>query len=262
MQLFHAAILGIVQGLTEFIPVSSSGHLILAEKYLGFSQSSLTFDVALHVGTLTALLIVFYRDFLDLGLSLFKRSEKTKLAWFLAMATIPAVVVGVLLESKVETIFRSETLVAINLIVVAFVLLAADTMGKLAYDMKDMTAGRAVGIGLAQALAIIPGVSRSGITISAGLFEGFDRVAATRFSFLLSAPIIAGAILKVLAGGHVVQDVAANSSVFLVGVLASLVSGYLAIRFLLKYLAKHGLAVFAYYRIGLGIVILLLGVMA
>lgn len=260
MLVLQALILGIIQGLTEFIPVSSSGHLILAERYLNFTKGGLTFDVALHIGTLAALLLVFYKDFFDLGLALFKRNEKTKLAWLLILATIPAVIAGVLLESKAESVFRSETLVAINLIVVAFVLLAADNIGKLTLGLKDMTGGKALGIGLAQALAIIPGVSRSGITISAGLFEGLDRVSATRFSFLMSAPIITGAILKVLAGGHVVQDVAANAGIFAVGVMASAVSGYLAIRFLLKYLAKHGLAVFAYYRIALGGIILLLGI--
>jgi undecaprenyl-diphosphatase len=259
MQLLQALILGIVQGLTEFIPVSSSGHLILVEKWLGFAHSGLTFDVALHIGTLGALLLFFRKDFLELGMALFKPSEKTKLARLLILATIPAVVVGSLLQSKAEAAFRSEQLVAINLIVVAFVMLAADRWGSRKHDLGKVTAGRALSVGFAQALAVVPGVSRSGITISAGLLQGFDRTAATRFSFLLSAPIIAGAILKVLAGGHVVQDVAANAGVFIVGVLASLISGYLAIKFLLSYLKDHGLGAFALYRIVLGVLILMVG---
>lgn len=258
MQIIQAIILGIVQGLTEFIPVSSSGHLILMNSWLGFEGASLSFDVALHIGTLAALLWYFGHDFWRMGKSLLaKRGEK--LAWYILLGTIPAVAAGYLLESLAESVFRSNSLVAFNLIWVALVMLAAEKVARHSYNLNNLGAGQALGVGLAQALAIVPGVSRSGSTITAGLLLGFDRLSATRFSFLLSAPVIAGAVLKTLMKGSTLSQISAEPALFIAGITASAISGYLAIRFLLKYLSKHSLAVFAYYRIAMGILILTVG---
>lgn len=260
MSIIDALILGIVQGLTEFIPVSSSGHLVLFHEWLGVAENGLAFDVALHFGTLLALLIYFHKDILSLVKALFVRSAQTRLAWLLAVATIPAVIGGVLLEDLAESTFRSTTLVAVNLIVVALLMLAAERYAagqKTRTKLVDTKPKQALSVGVAQALAIIPGVSRSGATITTGIFMGFDRVSATRFSFLLGIPIMVGAITKVMLDGGL-QTVQNELSLFAVGVFTAFVSGLVAITFLLKYLAKHTLNVFAYYRIGLGLVVLLL----
>jgi undecaprenyl-diphosphatase len=259
MQILQALILGVVQGLTEFIPVSSSGHLILVGHLLNFQYSGLGFDTALDIGTLAALLLFFRRDIVALVRGLFQKTEMTPISWFMVVATIPAVIAGVLLQSAAETVFRSSQLVALNLIVVALVMLAADRMGKRNLHLKDMTWGKSTAIGLAQALALVPGVSRSGITISAGLFAGFDRITATRFSFLLSAPVIGGATAKVVLTPSNFHELTAQPLLYAVGIISAFISGYLAIRFMLSYLNRHGLAAFAYYRIVVGVLILAIG---
>lgn len=259
MQLLQAFILGLVQGLTEFIPVSSSGHLILFDHWLGF-KGGLTFDIALNIGTLIALYLFFWRDFYQLITGIFRPGKDRRLALLIILGTIPAVIAGVFLESYAETAFRSVRLVAINLMIVAVLMLVVDKFAKRNLTIDDATPKKALLVGLAQAIALVPGVSRSGITIVAGLSAGFDRVAATRFSFLLSGPIILGATLKVLADGESLSQVAMQPALFIVGIVASFISGYFAIGFLLKYLARRGLAVFAYYRLALGAIILLTGV--
>jgi undecaprenyl-diphosphatase len=259
LQVLQALILGITQGLTEFIPVSSSGHLIIVGHLLNFQYSGLGFDTALDVGTLAALLVFFRHDILQLLEGLVRKTPMTKLAWLMVAATIPAVIAGVLLQHAAETTFRSTQLVAINLIWVAFLMLAADRWGKCKLKLEQLDAPRAVGIGAAQALALVPGVSRSGITISAGLFAGLDRVAATRFSFLLSAPIIAGATAKVILKPSNFEQLTAEPLLYAVGILGAFISGYLAIRFMLNYLNRHGLAIFAYYRIAVGVLLLVVG---
>lgn len=259
MSIIEAIILGLAQGLTEFIPVSSSGHLVLLHEAMGIAEKGLAFDVALHVGTLLALIIFFYRDIWQLVLGLLGKNNLKKLAWLLALATIPAVIAGVLLESAAESAFRSIRLVSVNLLAVALVMLLAEWFAK-RYSKKtrleNVTTAQAVTIGLAQAAAIVPGVSRSGSTITTGLFLGMDRVAATRFSFLLGIPITAGAIGKVLISERSVNLIQSESSLFVVGILTAFVSGMFAIGFLLKYLAKHTLAIFAYYRIVLAVFVL------
>lgn len=259
MQVFLALLIGIIQGLTEFIPVSSSGHLILADQWLNFEYGGLAFDIALNIGTLAALYIFFRRDIHDLMVGLVRKTEHSRLSWLIALACIPAVVAGVMLESAAESTFRSDQLVAFNLIVVAFVMLAADRLGKKNLTMKDIGIGRALGIGFAQALALVPGVSRSGITISAGFLAGLDGKTATRFSFLLSGPIIAGATGKVLLKPENLNQMTSEPAIYGAGILGAFASGYLAIRFMLRYLANHGLAIFAYYRIVLGVLILIVG---
>lgn len=260
MNPLQAVVLGLVQGLTEFIPVSSSGHLVLLHEWLGVTANGLAFDVALHFGTLMALLIYFHKDLFQLAKSIFVKSEQTRLAWLLAAATIPAVIGGILLEDLAESTFRSSTLVAINLILVAFLMIGAESYAKRQKNktkLTDTSPKQAVSIGVAQAAAIIPGVSRSGATITTGIFMGLDRVSATRFSFLLGVPIMFGAIAKVMLDGGL-QQVQSETGIFAIGVFSAFVSGLFAIRFMLKYLAKHSLHIFAYYRIGLGVVVLIL----
>ncbi|MBW3538510.1 undecaprenyl-diphosphate phosphatase [Candidatus Parcubacteria bacterium] len=259
MQIIQAIILGVVQGLTEFIPVSSSGHLILFNDWLGFENAGLAFDLALHLGTLAALLLVLGRDFWDLAAGVWQRRPgDVQLGLLLALATVPAVIAGVVLQSAAETAFRSSTLVAVNLIAVAIAMLVVDRAARLDTTIKRLRPAGALGIGAAQALALVPGVSRSGATITAGLAAGLDRVSATRFSFMLSAPVIAGAIAKVLLGPGS-GDALAAPALFAVGIAASFASGYVAIKFLLRYLSTHGLALFAYYRIALGLAVLIIG---
>ena len=254
MQIIQAIILGIIQGLTEFIPVSSSGHLILFEEWLGF-EGSLTFDLALHVGTLLALVIYFRGDIAGLAKGIL-RPRENKISWLIVMATIPAVIAGVLLESTVASAFRSPRLVAFNLILVAMVMLVVDRVAEKRSELNTISVQHAAGMGLAQVLALVPGVSRSGSTITAGLATGLTYSAATRFSFLMSVPVIAGAIVKVLLKDGL-QQVASQPLISVVGITAAAVSGYLAIRFMLSFLTRFGLAPFAYYRIALGALVLL-----
>lgn len=260
MSIIQAVILGLIQGLTEFIPISSSGHLVLAHHALGIVEAGLAFDVALHLGTLIALLLYFWRDILNYLPALFKKSDNTKLARLLVAATIPAAIAGFLLESRAESQFRSVRLVSFTMLLWGAVMLLAEYVyrqQKKHTDLQDVSTTQALTMGFAQALAIVPGVSRSGSTITAGLFMGLDRVAATRFSFLLGIPITAGAVLKVFTEGGVIQQFQAEQSAVLVGVITALLSGLFAIRFMLNYLSRHGLHLFAYYRLALGAVLLL-----
>lgn len=259
MGIIEAIILGLVQGLTEFIPVSSSGHLVLSHEVFGTGGDSLAFDVALHLGTLFALLVVFYNDLIKLLKGMFTDPAQKKLATLLIIGTIPAAIAGYFLESAAETTFRSPLIVALSLITVALAMLTAEHLAK-RQKIRTMLEGigkkQALGVGIAQAVAIIPGVSRSGSTITAGLFLGLDRVAAMRFSFLLAIPIIAGAVLKVATSGDTLSTVSDESGIFIAGMISAFISGVFAIRFLLKYLASHTLNIFAYYRIALGLIVL------
>lgn len=259
MTLLQTILLGIIQGITEFVPVSSSGHLVIAQDLLN-ANTTLIFDVALHAGTLMALLLFFYKDFLQIIRGLFVKTDYSKTARLLIVATVPAALFGFLLESYAESIFRSSLLVAFNLIVVAFVMLLIEKFyiaKKTHNNFNDITLKQSIIVGSAQVLALFPGVSRSGSTILAGMASGMKRVAALRFSFLLSAPIIAGALIKtmVLDGG--LSEVANQPALFITGIVTAFVSGLFAIRFLLRYLSNHSLAVFAYYRIVVGIAVIL-----
>lgn len=265
MTVIQAAILGLVQGLTEFIPVSSSGHLILFHQLLGVNetvQAGFLFDMALNIGTFSALVIYFRRDILKLITAIFnKQAKEFKLAWLLVLATIPAAVFGFLLKDTAESTFRSSRLVACSLIVAGLVMLTAEWYAKRVKEktkLNDVTTKQSVAIGVAQALAIVPGVSRSGATITTGLFAGMDRVAATRFSFLLGIPIMFGAIMDTLLTKSAVGAVGDQTTQFVVGIVAAFVSGVFAIQFLLKFLSKHSLDFFAYYRIVLGVLVLLI----
>jgi len=248
--MIEALILGIVQGVTEFLPVSSTAHLILFPWFFHWTGEldSLTFDVALHAGTLLALFICFWKDWIELIL------RKQKLFLLIVIASVPAGIAGVLLNDLAEHTLRSPSVIAISLIVFGCVMLIAEKLNR-DRAFETITLGDAMTIGIAQAVAIIPGVSRSGITISAGLFRGIGRESSARFSFLLSTPIIAGATLlharKLLTGqgDH-------DTSLFLIGFISSAVTGFAAIRFLLSFFRKHPINVFAYYRFGLAALIL------
>ena len=260
-QLVQAIVLGIVQGLTEFLPVSSSGHLIVVPALLNWDDpfiESLAFSVMLHIATLLALLLYFRNDWLRLipaGLAAMRdRSLRDdpdrRLAWLLVVATIPAVIAGVALNDAIETVFRDARLVALTLVIGAAILFLADRLASQTRRVEDVTFPIAFGIGAAQALALVPGVSRSGISISAGLFAGLDRESAARFAFLMATPITAGAGLwelrKVLAGE---AGVDLPIVPLLAGMLAALLAGLLAIAVLLRYLRSHGLGVFVVYRL-------------
>jgi undecaprenyl-diphosphatase len=245
-----ALILGLVQGLTEFLPVSSTAHLILVPWFFNWSGEvdTLTFDIALHGGTLLALLLCFWRDWMDLIL------RKHKMLGLIILASIPAGIAGFLLNNFAEHNLRNPLVISIMLIVVGIVMLAAEKVFRYR-DMERITWADAVVIGIAQAFAIIPGVSRSGITISAGLFKGLEREAAARFSFLLSTPIIAGAAVLHLKDAFLHHETH-NLQLFGVGFVSSFITGYIALRFLMKFLKKHPLNLFAYYRFALAAVII------
>jgi len=260
MNLLHAAVLGTLQGLTEVLPISSSAHLILVPWLFNWPESGLTFDVALHLGTLIALCLYFWRDIIELALNFFNAfsgkglsTTANRLPFYILAGTIPAAIVGKTLEGPVEEIFRkSPALIAGFLIIFGLILAFADTTGAKRWRMDRITLKFALIIGLAQCLALIPGVSRSGITITAALLIGFNREAAARFSFLLSLPIVAGAALLKL--GHLAKDgIPANElAPMLVGVATSAFFGYLSILFLLRFIQRSSLYPFVWYRLLVG----------
>ena len=261
MDYFYSGLLGIIQGLTEFWPVSSSGHLVIAHQALDFGYiSELGFDVALHIGTLLALLIFFSKDIYRYIVAFFKsfanwdleNNIDQRLAWFIIIGSVPAAVVGCLIADLAETIFRNLWLVASLLIGVGLLFIVFERIFQKIKDITQLKWSGAIIIGIAQALALVPGVSRSGITILAGLSQGLKRAAAARFSFLLSVPIIFGAGLKKT---YDIANEGLPGSQWLmmgIGVVVSAVVGYFAIKFLLRFLETHSLNVFAYYRLLLG----------
>jgi len=264
----QALVMGIVQGLTEFLPVSSSGHLIIVPYLLGWDDAfitSLAFSVMLHMGTLVALLVYFRADWLRLvpaGLAAVRdRSLRDdpdrRLAWLLIAATIPAALAGLLLNDLIEQRFRQVGLVALMLVVGGVILWLADRWGRRDRGIGDVTFPVALGIGAAQALALVPGISRSGISISAARLAGLDREAAARFSFLMATPVTAGAGVfeaRKLLTGEAGVDVAIAP--LLVGMIAALGSGLVAIHFMLRYLRTRSLSVFVAYRFVLAAVVL------
>ena len=248
----QAIVLGIVQGLTEFLPVSSSAHLILVPWLLRWRDPGLAFDVVLHLGTLLALLAYYWRDWLDMGKALVDgRAMPRRLLFFLVIASVPGAIIGLLLEKQAETIFRSPVLIATTLALMGIVLWAGDSIGSKKRKMEDITIVDALLIGLSQALAIIPGVSRSGATITTARLLGIDRAAAANFSFLMATPIIAGAGLlearKLLHSG-LTADLGW-------GFVASAIFSLLAIVGLLRFVRTHSYRPFAIYRIVLGIAV-------
>ena len=249
---FEAVFLGVLQGITEFLPISSSGHLVLAEYFLGLSETSLSFDVALHVGTLVSVLTYFWKDWWKMAGSFVRHGDEAvayrKLFFFLIAGTIPGALAGFFLEGFVGTVFRSPWVVVATLSSVAFLLYLGERLARHERGFKSVGLRDAIIVGCAQAVAIIPGVSRSGITMTAGLLLGFERTAAARFSFLLSAPIIAGAgfyqFIKLMDG-----EAGVWGPEYIWGFLSSVISGYLVIAFLMRYLVSHTFYPFVWYRL-------------
>lgn len=255
-----------VQGLTEFLPISSSAHLILVPWLLGWPEfeDKLAFDAALHLGTILALITYFWRDWLDLAGALMRglrdptarRDPKWRLAWFVLLGSIPASVAGLALEPTIEGLLREPRPVAILLILFGLLMLMADRQASKRHGIREVGTWDALIIGLAQVLALAPGVSRSGITITAGLFVGLNRAAAARFSFLLSTPVTLAAALFSLPKMFEPDDTPAEIGIFLVGVISAGLCGFLAIGFLLRYLRENSLATFVWYRLLLGLLVL------
>jgi undecaprenyl-diphosphatase len=263
MNIFQAIIYGTVQGLTEFLPISSTAHLILLPWAAGWPDPGLSFDVALHLGTLVALLLYFRSEWLALigsAIGVVQGRTQTpdaRMALFIVGATIPGAIAGALFEHKVEDALRAPQIIAMMLIAMAVVLAVAEIIGHRKKSLDELSWGDAMAVGLAQALAIIPGVSRSGVTITAGLFRKMKRDAAAHFSFYLSTPLIGGAVakraLEMFKAGATVEQLIP----FMIGIVVSAIVGYLAIAFMLRYLQTRTTYLFVYYRIALGIAVFL-----
>jgi undecaprenyl-diphosphatase len=288
LPILEAIVLGIIQGLTEFLPISSTAHLALTPWLVtklglaNWNDPGLTFDVALHGGTLLAILVYFWRTWLQilraaLGGKVVRFSETSdsqrnltpeeerserRLLWYMIAATIPAGLAGALLEKRIETSFRSPLLMASMLIIVAIVMWLAERVSRFQKPLPQTNFGDAMTVGVLQAFAVVPGVSRSGITIAGGLFRNLTREAAARFSFLLSTPIIAGAALLKLH--HVMKEglPPGMTTPFLVGIVVSAVVGYATIAWFIRYLGVKTLTVFIVYRIVFGLLVLCLGYFA
>lgn len=257
----QALVMGVVQGLTEFLPISSSGHLILVPWLFGWKDpfiDSIAFSVMLHMGTLLALLIYFWRDWVVLvpaGLATirdrsFRGDANRKMAWLIAVATIPAVIAGPLFESTFESLVREPAPVALMLCVGAAILWLADRWGPKLREMGSLTFVNSFGIGVAQVLALVPGISRSGVSISAGLFLGLKREAAARFSFLMATPVVGGA--GIWEGRKLITHEAGvnpDAHLIVIGFVAAAISGMLAIRFMLEYLKRRPVTLFVVYRV-------------
>jgi undecaprenyl-diphosphatase len=279
MPLYQAIVLAIVQGLTEFLPVSSTAHLALVPWLLGWKDPGLTFDVALHAGTLLAVLAYFWRYWVEMAaLALGGKwggavaevearghsaradlRQNPRLLWYLMVATIPAAFAGWRFEHAAEEQLRSPVVIGTALIVVGLAMWAGDWLGRRERDLGHVGLLDSFLVGLAQALAVIPGVSRSGVTMTAGLFRRMKRETAARFSFLLSTPIIAGAALK---KGLEIRHTGLPHDMhlpFLFGAVVSALVGYLVIAVLIRYLERHTFRVFVIYRLALGVIVLLLG---
>lgn len=272
MTLFHAVVLAIVQGLTEFLPISSSAHLWFFPWALHWPDGGLPFDVALHAGTLLAVVFFFLGTWIELilnGFGIHFPAQATKeqvqtnrrLFWLLVIGTVPGAIVGFLFERFIEETWRNPFPIAAATIGVALLMIIADATRGLQRGLEQANLGDSIGIGSAQALALFPGVSRSGITIIAGLWRKMTRETAARFSFLLSTPLIAGAALKEVPQLMRMQrsgGVELPLSTLLIAIAVSAVSGYAVIGFLLRYLQRSTLKIFIVYRIVFGIFILLL----
>ncbi|WP_428771496.1 undecaprenyl-diphosphate phosphatase [Vibrio sp.] len=265
MSYFEAFFLALIQGLTEFLPISSSAHLILPSAILGWEDQGLAFDVAVHVGTLAAVVLYFRTEVVTLlrafVASIFSgdRSKEAKLAWMIALATVPACLFGLFMKDIIELYLRSAWVIAATTILFGLLLWYVDRTAVQRQDEYHTGTKQALFIGIAQALAMIPGTSRSGATITAALYLGFHRQAAARFSFLMSIPII------LLAGGYlgmklVVSGEPIHIGFLLTGILTSFVSAYICIHYFLKLISRMGMTPFVIYRLllGVGLIVLML----
>jgi undecaprenyl-diphosphatase len=267
MPIYQVIVLACVQGLTEFLPVSSTAHLYLTSWLLGWKTESLTFDIALHLGTLLAVMVYFFRDWVQIiahGFGLrYGRDEElernTGLLWLLAIGTIPVGVAGLLFNKQAEGAWRNPWVIGSMLVIIGVLMGIAEWIGRKTRDIAGVNLVDASTIGIAQALAVVPGVSRSGITITAGLFRNIDREAAARFSFLLSTPAIAA------AAGKAMYDLIKHKAfepgmqtAFAVGIAVSAVTGFIVIAWFLRFVRRRSLWFFVFYRIVFGIMVLAL----
>lgn len=262
-----AIILGFIEGATEFIPVSSSGHLIIARHFLGLPETGLAFDAVLQLATSCALLFYFWQDILEILKNFWslitgkKIEDRNKIMiWAIILGTVPAIIFGLFLEKSMDTIFRNVNLVALTLVLGSILFWYAQKFAKTVIakkETKELSVGRGIVIGFFQCLALVPGVSRSGATISGGLFSGLTQEEAVRFSFLLSIPILFGAGLKKLFEVRSELFSTGFGGPLLLGSVVAFVTGYFAIKFLITYLKNHNLNVFIWYRVVVAILLVI-----
>jgi undecaprenyl-diphosphatase len=264
MDALQAIVLGIVQGLTEFLPISSTAHLRIVPAFAGWDDPGTAFTAVVQLGTMAAVLLYFRQDLWNIAVAWLRslrdpevrRTTDARLGWAIVIGTIPISILGLAFKDKIETDARQLTLIGITLIVLGLVLEAAERVGRKEREIESLTLRDGVIIGFAQALALVPGVSRSGSTISAGLFLGFDRAAAARYSFLLSVPAV------VLSGLFELKDVGngggAGAVPTAIATILAFVVGYASIAWFLKYLVRHPVTVFVIYRVALGALLLVL----
>ncbi|HHW41343.1 MAG TPA: undecaprenyl-diphosphate phosphatase [Syntrophomonadaceae bacterium] len=254
MSIIQAIVYGVVQGIGEFLPISSTAHIVLVPWLLGWKDPGVVFDVALHLGTASAVILFFLKDWMRLISAGFSRPRSTdgKLFWFIVLATIPGGIAGVMLDKYMEN-FRNPALIGVMLIAMGIVLYLADKMGNNEIEIEYIGLSRSIVIGISQAFAIIPGVSRSGVTMSTGRMLGITRESIARFTFLMSAPIILADGLYHAKG---IVGVPVDKIPFLVAVLTSAIVGALSIKFLLDYLKRKSFGVFAVYRFIVGALVI------
>ncbi|MFW5998753.1 MAG: undecaprenyl-diphosphate phosphatase [Halanaerobiaceae bacterium] len=254
MEILKSLLLGIIQGITEFLPISSSGHLVLFQRILGITEGNLTLNIFLHFGTLIPVLIIFWNDIKDI--ILFK-SEKKHLIWLIIVGSIPTGFIGIFLEGYSEILFSSVLITGFMLLITGFLLYIAEKVKNYSKQIKDFKSGNAIIVGIAQGMAIIPGISRSGSTIIAALFQKLDKKEAARFSFLLSIPAITGAnILKIKELLNNQSHTGISLFPLLLGTLTAAIAGYFAIKYLLHILEAGSLIVFSYYCWILGLIVI------
>src|SRR5579859_4760071 len=267
MPIYQAIVLAIVQALTEFLPISSTAHLVLVPWLFGWSDPGLTFDVALHAGTLVAILLYFFRDWVQiigqgLGLNIGgdpQLKQNRNLLWLLAAASVPIGIFGFLFDKRADTTWRTPYVIGTMMIVIGVLIWIAERRRTGDKSMDKIGWGDGLAIGTAQALSVVPGTSRSGVTIAAGLFRGLNRETAARFSFLLSTPAIAAAVAKKLWDIHKEGGMPADMRVpFALGAAVSGILGAVVIAFFLRYLRRSSLMPFVYYRIIFGIIVIAL----
>ncbi len=268
MTLLQAILLGIIQGLTEFLPISSSGHLVIVPFLFGWNipvDQAFVFDVLVQLGTLLAVIIYFWRDLVEIVVCFFRdllarrpfASQSARMGWYLILATIPAGLLGITVKNVVEAAFSSPVAAAFFLFLTALFLLLAERVGRRSRSLESLNWRDALWIGVAQAIAIFPGVSRSGSTISGGMSRHFDRPSAARFSFLMAVPVMLAAGLLASLDLLDVPNLSQFLPIIIAGFVTSAIVGYLAIRWLLAYLVRHSLSVFAVYCAILGAVTLI-----
>lgn len=266
MKIIQVIILGIIQGIAEFLPISSSAHLIIFRDIFGIGQFitgefEMSFDIALHFGTLLAILVYFFKDFFKMIKDGFTKGVKTtngKILWYIVVATIPAAIFGVLFEDKIDELVRSNyVLICGCLALMGIIIYLCDKKNKQTKTFKEMKLKDAIIIGFSQVCALIPGFSRSGTTIAAARCLKINREDAAKFSFYLSAPVVAGAVAIKVLKGEMLSLITFNPTIFIIGVLISFISGLLCIKFLLKYIKSHDYNIFMWYRLGIALLSLI-----